>query len=386
MVYVGVDISAEKFDAAFYYPQNNKYVVLTFRQSQNGFKKFLDKLNNLHEDFSIAMESTGTYSNNLFQYLKDLGLNVVLLHPYAVKNYLRSRNHSKTDTLDAKNLALALFRLGDDAVISSPVPDEFAALKKLIRFRTSLVQEYSNIQKQLRNILRTNMPEIFDFFSSVSSAGIIELLSNFPSRKSILENKDEVIQLLSSLRGWSEDKAKSFVMKLESSIGLTDSFDVDSTIISALVDNLKRQKALIENVDKEIEKIFSTFPHNPISTIPGMGSITAATIISEIGDIQRFPTKEQFVSFIGLDPVIKQSGNSIHFGGISRKGNSFLRKIFYNFAVRILRIIPKYRNKYDQMKQRGKHPKVILTAIARKLVELTYSIWKKGVDFNPSMP
>ncbi|MGC8546007.1 MAG: IS110 family transposase, partial [Athalassotoga sp.] len=64
MVYVGVDISAEKFDAAFYYPQNDKYVVLTFRQSQNGFKKFLDKLNNLHDDFSIAMESTGTYSNS----------------------------------------------------------------------------------------------------------------------------------------------------------------------------------------------------------------------------------------------------------------------------------------------------------------------------------
>ncbi len=215
---------------------------------------------------------------------------------------------------------------------------------------------------------------------------LVELLYRFPSRKSLLEHRDEVIKFLSSSRGWSEDKAKFLVLQLESSIGLTDSFDTDSTIISTLVNNLKILKDSIKDIDKQIEKIFSSFPHNPISTIPGMGNITQATVISEIGDIQKFPTKEKFVSFLGLDPVIRQSGKSFHYGGISKKGNSSLRRLFYNFAVRTLRFIPKYRLKYDEMKKRGKHPKVILTAIARKLAELVYAIWKKGVDFDPSMP
>jgi transposase len=386
MIYVGVDISSEKFDVAFYYPQKDKYVVQTFRQSKNGFKKFSSKLNNIHDDVSIAMESTGIYDHSLLEYLRDSGFNVVLLHPYAVKNFLRARSHSKTDTIDAKNLAFALFKLGDDAVVSTTIPDELLSLRKLVRFRASLVKEYSNLQKQLRSVLKLNMPEILNFFSRVDSIVLVELLCRFPSRKSILEHKNEVIQFLSSFKRWSEDKAKSLVLQLESSIGLTDSFDTDSTIISTLVNNLKILKDSIKDIDKQIEKIFSSFPHNPISTIPGMGNITQATVISEIGDIQKFPTKEKFVSFLGLDPVIRQSGKSFHYGGISKKGNTFLRRLFYNFAVRALRFIPKYRLKYDEMKKRGKHPKVILTAIARKLAELVYAIWKKGVDFDPSMP
>jgi transposase len=359
--------------------------VQTFRQSKNGFKKFSSKLNNIHDDVSIAMESTGIYDYSLLEYLRDSGFNVVLLHPYAVKNFMRARSHSKTDTIDAKNLAFALFKLGDDAVVSTTISDELLSLRKLVRFRTSLVKEYSNLQKQLRNVLKVNMPEILKFFNRVDSVVLVELLYRFPSRKSILEHRDEAIQFLSSFRRWSEDKAKSLVLQLESSIGLTDSYDVDSTIISTLVNNLKILKDSIKEVDKQLEKIFSSFPHNPISTIPGMGNITQATIISEIGDIQRFSTKEKFVSFLGLDPVIRQSGKSFHYGGISKKGNAFLRRLFYNFAIRSLKFIPKYRLKYDEMKKRGKHPKVILTAIARKLAELVYAIWKKGVDFDPSM-
>jgi transposase len=385
VIYVGVDISSEKFDVAFYYPQKDKYVVQTFRQSKNGFKKFSSKLDNIHDDVSIAMESTGIYDYSLLEYLRDSGFNVVLLHPYAVKNFMRARSHSKTDTIDAKNLAFALFKLGDDAVVSTTIPNELLSLRKLVRFRASLVKEYSNLQKQLRSALKVNMPEILKFFSRVDSVVLVELLCRFPSRKSILEHRNEAIQLLSSKR-WFKDKAKSLVLQLESSIGLTDSFDVDSTIISTLVNNLKILKDSIKDIDKQIEKIFSSFPHNPISTIPGMGSITQATIISEIGDIERFPTKEKFVSFLGLDPVIRQSGKSFHYGGISKKGNALLRRLFYNLAVRSLKFIPKYRLKYDEMKKRGKHPKVILTAIARKLAELVYAIWKKGVDFDPSMP
>ena len=386
MIYVGIDISSEKFDVAFYEPKTKKYTLQTFRQSRKGFKKFASKLENLHEEISIAMESTGIYDNNIYEFLNDLGYEVILFHPYSVKNFLKSYSNSKTDQIDAKNLALALFVLGDNAVVSTKLPKEIQALRKLVRFRSSIVKEQTRLQIQLRNILKINMPEIVQFFSQMNSVVLLGLLSKYPSRESILSNKEEAVELLSSFKGWSRKKAEEVVESLEDSIGLTDKLGVYSTMVSTIVMQLKMVKESAEKLEKEIERINSSFlPKNPISTIPGMGKMTEATIVSEVGEISRFSTKEKFVAFLGMDPVIKQSGKSYRTSGISKKGNRNLRMVFYNLAVRAIRYIPKYRKKYEELRKR-KHAKVALVAIARKMAELVYVIWKNGVEFDPAMP
>jgi transposase len=385
MVYIGIDISSEKFDVAFYDPKANKYTTQVFRQSKKGFKKFLSKLENLHEEVSIAMESTGIYDNNLFEFLNEQGYEVVLFHPYSVKNFLKSYSNSKTDEIDARNLALALFVLGDKAVFSTTLPKEILSLRKLVRFRSSIVREQTRLQIQLRNILKVNMPEILQFFKEMNSVVLTELLSRYPSRESILQNREGVVELLSSFRRWSRKKAEELVKSLEDSIGLTDKLGVDSTMVSTIVTQMKTVRKSIEKVEKEIERINSSLPENPISTIPGMGKVTKVTIISEIGEIDRFKTKEKFVAFLGMDPVIKQSGKSYRTSGISKKGNRNLRMVFYNLAIRAIKLIPKYRKKYKELRKR-KPPKVAIIAIARKMAELVYVLWKKGVAFDATMP
>ncbi len=385
MIYVGIDVSSEKFDVAFYDPQANKYTTQAFRQSRKGFGKFASKLENLHEEISVAMESTGIYDNSLFEFLNDRGYEVILFHPYSVKNFLKSYSNSKTDEIDARNLALALFVLGDNSVVSTRLPKEMLSLRKLVRFRSSVVREQTRLQIQLRNILRVNMPEIMDFFSRMNSVVLAELLSRYPSRESILDNREGAVELLSSFRGWSREKAEELVESLEDSIGLTDRMGVDSTMISTIVTQMKTVKESVGKVEKEIERINSSLPENPISTIPGMGKMTEAAIVSEIGEVGRFSTKEKFVAFLGMDPVIRQSGKSYRTSGISKKGNRNLRMVFYNLAVRAIRYIPKYRKKYEELRKR-KHGKVALIAIARKMAELVYVLWRNGVEYDPTMP
>ena len=184
---------------------------------------------------------------------------------------------------------------------------------------------------------------------------------------------------------WSEEKAKSLIYELKHSIATTDPYDSEALIISSIVTQMKEIKEHIEKIDEQINKILSDIPQNPISTIPGVGKITQATIISEVGDINRFNTKQEFVSYVGLDPVIKQSGKSYYKCGISKKGNKMLRCIFYNLAFRVLRLIPKYRRKYNELVKRGKHPKVALIAIARKLAELVFILWKRNIPFDSCM-
>ena len=82
-------------------------------------------------------------------------------------------------------------------------------------------------------------------------------------------------------------------------------------------------------------------------------------------------------SYIGLDPVIHQSGKSTKHKGISKKGNKVLRRIFYNLAIRAIRLIEKYKKKYQELIARGKKPKQAIIAIARKLAELVMDTMDK---------
>ncbi|KLO21568.1 MULTISPECIES: IS110 family transposase [unclassified Marinitoga] len=124
--------------------------------------------------------------------------------------------------------------------------------------------------------------------------------------------------------------------------------------------------------------------YKAIISIPGSGElVTPLTIISEIGNISRFESKKHFVSYIGLDPTISQSGKYRKNKKISKKGNSHLRHIFSLWAIRVLKYIPEYKEKYNALIKRGKPKKVAQTAITRKLAELVYTLWKNNTEFNP---
>ena len=67
-------------------------------------------------------------------------------------------------------------------------------------------------------------------------------------------------------------------------------------------------------------------------TIPGIGRLAAEIIIGVVGDIRRFPKPESFVAYCGLDPVVERSGRAVISRGISKRGNKYLRSLFYFLA------------------------------------------------------
>ena len=69
-------------------------------------------------------------------------------------------------------------------------------------------------------------------------------------------------------------------------------------------------------------------------TIPGVGRLAAGIIIGIVGDVKRFPKPESFVAYCGLDPVVERSGRAVVSRGISKRGNKYLRSLFYFLAVR----------------------------------------------------
>jgi len=382
MLFVGVDVSTSKFDVAVMNQQFKVLASKSFSFDSDGFSQFVSFLKKFNEPVSIAMEASGSFTFNLFDFLNEHNFNVFILHPYFVKKHSDSK--SKTDPIDARQIADVCARFFDKLSDWSYLDEDTLALRDLVRFRYSLVESSANLQKKFKNILRSYLPEVLNFFSQLDSKVLLELLSNFPSKQAIVKNEQQVIQLLSSFKNWNEQKAKAFVNAIKRSIGRKDKLKVAQTIILSITQQLKQIKEQVQAIDEQIKQLMEQFDQTNFPDIPGIGDATKATIISEVGDIEKFESKKKFVSYIGLDPVIHQSGKSTKHKGISKKGNKVLRRIFYNLAIRAIRLIEKYKKKYQELIARGKKPKQAIIAIARKLAELVWILWTRKESFDIS--
>ena len=121
-----------------------------------------------------------------------------------------------------------------------------------------------------------------------------------------------------------------------------------------------------------------------LTSIPGIGDVTACQLMAELGDLTRFEDVREVVAFIGLNPRQQQSGQKRTTHGISRMGRASLRAALYMPAVVAKRCNPRLNAFAERLKQRGLTGKQIVVAVMRKLVHLAYGILKSGRAFDPN--
>lgn len=122
-----------------------------------------------------------------------------------------------------------------------------------------------------------------------------------------------------------------------------------------------------------------------LQTIPGIGPISAATLLACLGDISRFPRAGALVSLAGLALKVHESGTSVHERPqIDRHGQSSLRQLLYWCAISAMRSDPQFAAFAHRLRQRGKPTKVIIVAVMRKLLHIVYGVWKSQTDYDPN--
>ena len=121
-----------------------------------------------------------------------------------------------------------------------------------------------------------------------------------------------------------------------------------------------------------------------ITSIKGVGSITAGIILGEIGDITRFKNAEHLISYAGLDIEVYESGKfkaTNH--RISKKGSKYLRYALWQVAKVCWKFDSMFKAYYNKKKSEGKHFYVILGHIEKKLVRVIYSVLKNNKAYTP---
>lgn len=120
-------------------------------------------------------------------------------------------------------------------------------------------------------------------------------------------------------------------------------------------------------------------------TIPGIGPATAAWLLAECRAITDFPSARAYAAYAGLVPRIAQSGRWPGRAQLSKLGNARLRHALYFPAITALRSLAAFQGFRTRMRAAGKHPRVIIAAVMRKLLHIAYGVLKHQRAFDPTM-
>jgi len=298
------------------------YAARTFPNTAKGFTACVDWVNKLTEDtlaVRYVMEATGVYHQSLAYWLDEAQLEVTIVLPNKISNYHRTL---QTKTITDKTSSETIARFGLERKLDRwQRPKQlYKQLNQLTRERSQLIDERTVLKNQLH----------------------AEEAEAQPNKKSI-ERINKRIALLSS-------QEKEIMQEV---------------------------RALIKT-DTEMQQLVVL-----ICTLPGVGLLTAATVLGETNGFDLIRNKRQLTSYGGLDVIEKQSGTSVKAKPrISKKGNRHLRKAMHLPALAAIRHDERFKAVFARLVARHGIKMKAAVAIQRKLLEMIYIIYKTGTPYD----
>ena len=382
--YVGIDISKYKHDFCIISNAGELIVEnLSFQNNKIGFQGLLEHLKPYNKsDIRIAFEATGHYSLNLELFLINNGYTYFKTNPLIIHQFLKARSLRRTKTDKADSITIAKFLMSVQYKPNSDLLYTIFTLKSLCRARENLIKERSKFAVLLTNELDKSFPELKPFFNNMISTTLLYILEKYTNTKHIASMKDyESIRKIS--RGkFTYAKFSKLKELAKNSVGFHN--ENTDLLISTYISIYNDFNSKIEPLDKQISTIVNVLNPRMLS-IPGIGEISAATILSEYGDIKNFSSPNKMLAFAGLDPSINQSGILESNGKMVKHGSGHLRYAIMNTAMSILRFSPEFYDYYLKKRSEGKCHRVALSHVCKKLIRVIYSLEKNDIAFNPSL-
>ena len=294
----------------------------TFANSKKGFDamiKWVRKHMTEATAVRYVMEATGIYHESLAYYLEGKGYEVSVVLPNKISNYIKTL---EVKTITDKTASEGIARFGLERKLDQwKRPKQiFKNLKQLTRERDQIVQTRTLAKNQLH----------------------AEQSEAFPNPSSLHRIKAHIKFL---------DKQVAEIVKE----------------ITALV---KQDTQVNESIEL-------------ICSIPGVGRLTAATVLAETNGFELIRNKRQLTSYAGLDVKEKQSGTSIKGKSrISKKGNRHLRKAMHLPALTALRHDKKFKTVFVRLVSKHGIKMKAAVAVQRKLLEMIYTIYSKNTPYD----
>ncbi len=378
-LYVGIDVSKEKFDACGIEDRGKKVFSVSCPMNREGFDKLILQFSVKNKaSLLLGMESTASYHIALFSYLTAKGYRVAIINPLLIANFAKlSLRKTKTDKKDA--LAIAQFLLlQKEAVLTHIESPLLTELKDLCRRRERLVDLMTSVKNDIKRILSVTFPEI-ETVTGVFTKSTLRLLTRFSSAHAIQKaGYDAVADIVSS---------RSRGRKTSASVqALLDAATLSIGVASPTKDLILTQEAsLLLHLEEQAEEILKRMRTlcdekmkkdvEILTSMKGVGVKTAPNFLIEMGgDIRVFGDDKKLIAAAGLDPTTYESGKYKGQSKISKRGNCHLRRVIWLMTVRVIISNKVFREHYFRRRQEGLIYNMAVLVTANKLIRVMFSM------------
>ena len=388
MYIIGIDIGKNHHEASIVSPEGKQIGhSLRFATTHKGADSLMSFIfNNIGNSSCIfGMEATGHYWYPIYSFLKARGYTIYVINPIQSdslrKMYIRQ---TKNDSIDSFLIA-EVIRFGQFTT-TSMADESILAMRQLCRYRDSVISSRAEIKLRISTIMEQIFPEYEKQFSSLWLSTSMGILEKYLTPENI-ENApiDELFEIIKdkSHNKLTMKKAISIREAASDTFGIKIAQDAFSFQLKQLIDRMNFLDKQIEALDCQILEYYEKFDCY-LHTIPGIGMIAAATILAEIGDINRFKSSSALVAFAGIDPTVRQSGefSSTH-NHMSKRGSPYLRHAIFLAATTCSFHNSPLNAYYKKKREQGKHHLTATGAVARKLTTIIYAVFRDGKPYEP---
>lgn len=397
--YLGID-AAKSYHVVHIKDAHKRSLIpsLTIDDDSAGYQRLRQCLDTLKEKHSITVfragvEATGTYHCKLVEQLRQWNdVAVTIINPIQTSHYLRSDlRRASTDKASAEIIALYL-------VEKQPVPTHFQAqdyetAKHLAKHLHGLTKQKTATINRLRELVALLWPEYERKYHNYNTLQVLAFLTiaQTPQQARLIDwNSMKKVTVGGKEYTLRSDFISDIQILATESQPRLISLTLEP-VIRSLAEQILFLLSQIDTITDQLKQLFtdntsdSAEHHSPLlSTIGGIGDLSAMLFTAWIGDVERFQNGKQLKAYFGVDPRVRESGTSIHGRGyIQKRGSSIVRYYLFNCVLTMIRMkrhpIAKF---YQRLVDRGKTKMVALVACMSKLVGIMYAMLKSNKPFS----
>jgi len=388
---VGIDISKGKSTVAILRPLG-EVVSLPFDVTHDmvSLERLADQIICLEGDSKVLMEATGRYHEAVALALHERGIYVSVLNPLAIHGYCSTGTVRKVKNDQKDSLKIAKFALDHWTDLREYTPMDAVRQQLKIFSRQYNLYMKSNValQSNLISLTEKVFPGVNEIFTSPERLDghqkWVDFLTTFWHCECISRVSEQAFT--ERYRKWckrmkynfSASKASAVYIESLGHIVTLPKNNNTKLLIQTAAKELTAMNELLATVRTEMIRLAKELPEfETVRAMYGVGNITAAQLIAEIGDIRNFPHRSSLVGFAGVDPAVDQSGKKDSKSNPSTKrGSPHLRKTLFQIMTIYLQRSPVDEAVYqflDKKRAEGKPFYVYMTAGANKFLRIYYA-------------
>ena len=398
-LFVGVDLALDRNVAVVLSERAERLARFGFPNDRDGYDYFYRRLKAVQERQQapavlVGMEPTNYFwkllASDMEQRRPDYGYRLV--NPYTVKKNREGDqlDRSKDDNRDAFTIG-DLLRTGKYTQ-TRLLHGAYAELRQYVTLHTRLKRDIRRQKTLIRNVAGQLFPELPGVFKDFSGETALAMLRHHASA-TVVQRMSQKAFIASVRANFSGRRLQ--VAKLRRahglaarSVGLKDGVEALQLALRLHIGMLEALRRQVEKVRAALIDVFLALPESDyLLSVHGLGLITAATILSEIGDPKHYSNGNQLIKLAGTQPVLNTSGRKTRSRTpMSHKGRPRLRTALFFAVMRLVQVDEAFARQYLHLQTREKNPLTKMQALGvlmNKLLRILWALMRNRTFYNP---